>query len=27
LPAQRIHPTDGTLTWLVDEAAGSKLNL
>jgi len=25
LPAQRIQPTDGTLTWLVDEAAGSKL--
>lgn len=25
-PAQRIRPSDGTLTWLVDEAAGSKLN-
>jgi len=25
LPAQRIRPRDGTLTWLVDEAAGSKL--
>jgi 6-phosphogluconolactonase len=26
LPAQRIRPRDGTLTWLVDAAAGSKLN-
>ena len=25
LPAQRIRPIDGKLTWLVDEAAGSKL--
>jgi 6-phosphogluconolactonase len=24
-PAQRIHPGDGQVTWLVDEAAGSKL--
>jgi 6-phosphogluconolactonase len=24
-PAQRIQPTDGTLTWMVDEAAGSAL--
>ncbi len=27
LPAQRIQPNDGILTWLVDEAAGSKLDL
>jgi len=26
LPAQRIQPSVGILTWLVDEAAGSKLN-
>lgn len=25
LPAQRIRPSDGTLTWLVDAVAGSKL--
>ena len=25
LPAQRIRPSDGTLTWLMDAAAGSKL--
>lgn len=25
LPAQRIRPREGTLTWLVDQAAGSKL--
>lgn len=24
-PAQRIQPTDGQVTWLIDEAAGSKL--
>jgi 6-phosphogluconolactonase len=25
-PAQRIHPIDGNLTWMIDEAAGSLLN-
>lgn len=25
-PAQRIHPSDGNLVWMVDEAAGSLLN-
>ena len=24
-PAQRIYPSNGSLTWLLDEAAGSKL--
>lgn len=25
-PAQRIHPIDGNLVWMIDEAAGSLLN-
>ena len=25
LPAQRIRPTDGELTWMLDQAAASKL--
>jgi 6-phosphogluconolactonase len=27
LPAQRIQPAEGEVIWLVDEAAGSQLNL